>query len=319
MLSSGNRRGILPAPWAPISALVLAAGMVGGAVMAFPGSGNYTTVGIRGIRLATVVLQGRTAHVNVQVTERVGANTTVTLSTSGPLSAPASVQIAAGATNVGFDVTAGAVGSDTPASLTASAGGDSETANTTVIVTKVNNIKFGRNPVVAGDTSKSSLLLAAVAPSNTTVTLSSDNPRVHTPASANVAAGNTRSAYFSVTTDGVDTDETATISATVGANTKTATLYVKRAKITTLNVAKSVVGGNGHTFFVQVKLTGRAGPSGRAVAVVSSNTAVVPNQQVVIAPGATSGSARFTTHAVGADTDVTLTAAGIAGHVHVTP
>jgi len=289
--------------------------MVGGSVLAFQGSGNYTAVGVRGITMASVIVKGKNVHVNVQLTERVASATSVNLSTSGPLTAPASVTVAAGSTNYGFNVLAGNVASDTPASLTATAGGDSATANTTIVAQKVRAVNFGTNPVTAGGSSKGTLNLSTRAGSPTVVTLSSSNPRVHVPAAATVNTGQSRSQYFMVTTDGVDSDETSTIGGTIGITTTTSTFYVRRASVKAFQPARNVLGGR--SFRVGVKLTGKAGPSGRTVAVVSSNTSVIPNGNVVIAPGASSGVARFTTSTVGSQTAVNLTAAGIQGTVNV--
>ena len=164
--------------------------------------------------------------------------------------------------------------------------------------------------VVSGGSSVGTLTLSQAAPSGgAAVSLTSSDPSVTLPPGVTVPAG-ARTATFTMTTTGVSSQVVATITAGSGTGSKSASLTVAPAALTTLNInPSSVVGGNAATG--TVVLNGYAGPSGTVVTLSATAGATAPTT-VTIPSGQSSAS--FTLNTSGVSTQVvTKVSAALAG------
>jgi hypothetical protein len=311
------RRGLAPSFRTPLSLLLLAGGIAGGAVLAFPSSGRYVVVGIGGVRLARTIRANQSIYATVFLTSRPATNQTVTLGTGGPLTAPGTAVVLAGENKTRVLVTAGSVGVKTDAFLTASLAGTSKKAPTSITPARLTSVGFQQNPINGGAKTVGSVAVAERSASDRTIDLASDNPHVVVPPTVVVKAGQTRSEYFPITSSGVDNAESALVTASYGAVTITNTLFLSKAQVTEFISAASVRGGR--AFRVTVKLSGRAGPSGRTVQIVSDDTSAIPSTSITIAPGQNQAYLRVGTLPVASTKTVHLAASGLPATVTVNP
>ncbi len=162
--------------------------------------------------------------------------------------------------------------------------------------------------VVGGNVAAGSVTLDVAAPAaGLSVALQSSSASIASvPASILVAPGSTTGS-IPITTKGVLTSTPVTIQASVNGVSKSATISVEKAILTTLTMnPATVVGGlNGEGI---VTLNGAAPASGRTVSLFSQNTsaAQVP-VNVSIPAGARSAAFPITTHTVVNDTPLTIT------------
>ena len=167
--------------------------------------------------------------------------------------------------------------------------------------------------VVGGkSTTANTVKLTSAAPaSGATITLTSADPAVAAvPVSATVAGGSTVSAPFTITTTAVATTTHVTIKASDGTNTKSETLTVKPAALTSVKLSPASVVGGKSTTNNSVTLNGPA-PAGGAVVDLSSSdptVASVPISVTVAAGATTSPVFTITTTAVATDTPETISA-----------
>jgi hypothetical protein len=311
-----SRRGLGPSLRTPFSLLLLAAGIAGGSALAFPSSGRYVVVGIGGVRLARTIRSSQSVYATVFLTSRPATNQTVTLGTGGPLSAPGTAVVLAGENKTRVLVTAGSVGIKTDAFLTASLSGTSKKAPTSITPTRIGSIGFHQNPINGGARTTGSIAVDQPFPADRLYALSSDNPNVVVPPTVLVKAGQLRSVNFPITTSGVDNAESATITAVFGPLIQNK-LFLSKAQVTEFISASTVRGGR--AFRVTVKLSGKAGPSGRTVQIVSDDPSVIPNTSITIAPGQNQAYLRVATLPVASTTTVHLTASGLPATVTVNP
>jgi hypothetical protein len=141
--------------------------------------------------------------------------------------------------------------------------------------------------------SSGQITLSAPAPAGgTVVTLASTNPVAVMPASVTVPAGQTR-ATFPITAPAVSSLQTGTVSATAGAQSRSATLRVRPIGVLSLVLGTNPVTGP-NPVAGSVLLECAAAPGPITVQLSSSNTAVArPNvSSIVIPAGAATG--RFT-------------------------
>jgi hypothetical protein len=140
------------------------------------------------------------------------------------------------------------------------------------------------------------------------VPLSSNNPAATVPASVTVAAGAT-SASFSLGTGAVANSIAVTISASYGGATRTASLTVLPAVLSTLSLNPSTVVGGLQNSTGTVTLNGPAPAGGAQVTLSSSNPAAAAGPASVPIPaGATSATFTVNTGIVVFATNVTITA-----------
>jgi len=186
-------------------------------------------------------------------------------------------------------------------------GGSSNTLPLTVTSTAVSSLKTSVGSTTAPIAVTGTVTLTAAAPAGgLPVAISSSNSAAGVPSSVIVAAGKT-TATFTITPAAVDADTPVTITAAMGAVSKTAALTVKAAVLATLTAPASMNGGT--SAVLTVALTGNAGPSGVAVALSSSDsTAIASGTSVNVLPGAKSANLTFKPAAVTSDQTITLTA-----------
>ena len=198
---------------------------------------------------------------------------TATLSSSNPsaLSVPSTVVVPAGASQVTFTATAGAVNADTV--VTVSAGPANEPSGVKVYLITVKPSRelasVAVSPIHYGRTGTGRVELSAPAPvGGQVVALKSNRGNVTVPATVLVPEGET-GANFTVTSTGT-VATSATITATVGKVSKTATVTVVQPALASVTLTPaSVVGGNSSTF--QVTLTAAAPQGGVVVSLTASN------------------------------------------------
>lgn len=138
------------------------------------------------------------------------------------------------------------------------------------------------------------------------VTIASNNAAAKVPASTIIAAGQ-NSASFAISTDRVDTQILATISATVNGAAVTSVLTINPVSLAGFSVTPNSITG-GQPCAGTLTLSGPAGPNGVVVA-VSSNTAAanVPGK-VTIPPGQTTATFPVQTKVLSQKVEATLSA-----------
>lgn len=217
------------------------------------------------------------------------AGVSVTLSSSHPaVVVPRSVSVAAGATSATFPITTQTVTTMTEVSITATLGSSTHTTVLRVNLRAPTILSLSVNPSVAGGQTLTAVIeLDAAAPDGgVAVTLSSDNNAVRVPATATVPAGATQATVF-VPTTGVSTEVRATITATLGGESRTASVLIRVAVLRALTVQASVTGGSAANGTVQ--LDGALSPSGGAVVTLSGSNAIATVPNSVQLPSGASG------------------------------
>ena len=234
----------------------------------------------------------------------------VTLSSNNPAAqVPASVKVAAGSTTATFTVTTSPVAGDKSVTISALYNGVTQTASLTVTSPAAVLSTVSLNPVsvLGGNPSTGTVTLSAPAPTGgAAVTLSSGNAAAHVPASVTVAESAT-TATFTVTTSPVAADNPVTISALYNGVTRTTTLTVTAATLTSVSLSPaSVLGGSLSTG--TVTLSGRAPAGGAVMTLSNSNPAAQVPASVTVAASATTATFTVTTSPVAADNPVTISA-----------
>jgi hypothetical protein len=151
-------------------------------------------------------------------------------SSSGLLTTPVSVTVPAGSASTTFSATAGIINSNQAATVTVTLGGVSRSAilnlAAAAVSVSVSSLACGLTSLASGATTTCTVTLSGGAPAGgTTVTVSSDNALLTTPASVNVTAGSS-STTFTVSAGNIATNQTATVSATLSGVSKGATLQL---------------------------------------------------------------------------------------------
>lgn len=243
-------------------------------------------------------------------------------SSSAAASPPAAVTVAAGSPSAVVNIPTSAVTTNTPVTITASANGISRQAQFT-LTPQIAPASLALSPATTGSStccSSGTVTIAAAAPGDTELFLSSSNPSVATvPTAVVVPQGSTAGGFF-IQTVVVNTTTTVTISVTGAGVTKTATLTVvppgggttptatpgAGTVLSSLTLSPtSVKGGDSSTG--TARLSAPAPPGGAVVTLSSGNTAVatVPSN-VTIPAGSTSATFRVRTQRVSATISVTI-------------
>lgn len=244
-----------------------------------------------------------------------GGLTVVTSSNSPYATVPASVTIPAGATTGTFAVQTTAVSSTSVATIRANQGGSSFASPLTIQASTLGSITVSPASVLGGTSATGTVQLNQAAPAGgTTVSISSSNAAVTVPSSVTIPAGMT-SASFSVKTSSSNETITATITASLGSTTKTATLTVTSVALTGLSITPNPVAG-GSTATGVVTLNGAAPNSGIVVSLSCSGTAASVPATVTIPSGSTSARFFVSTSLVKSPKSVNITAS--AGGVTLT-
>ncbi len=232
----------------------------------------------------------------------------VNLSSSGSgAHVPATIVVPAGTNSATFYVTTSNVTSVTTPTISATQGGI--TVSQPLTIDPASSFRFTVAPasVVGGATLIGSLTLGSPAPaSGMTITLGSNRNDVKVPGSVTFTAGQT-SANFTVTTSLVGSSESATITATSGNITRSASITLNPAILSGFSLsASSVAGGNSVTG--KVTLSAPAPVGGSTVNLSISDPAGSVPVTITVPAGATSATFTVSTRVVTANVSATITA-----------
>jgi len=185
---------------------------------------------ITGVSVAPTSLTGGTPAVGTVTLDSPAAvpdGLAVSLSSSDPAATlPATVTVPVGATTATFPVTTAVVSAPITDTLTATLDGISKTTALTIQPIQATSLVLNPSAVIAGVPSVGTVTVNAPAPpGGLVVTLSQSGAAETLPATATVAPGATTATF----TIGTPTAGSATISAVVGGQTRTATLTVTSA------------------------------------------------------------------------------------------
>ncbi|HMS53943.1 MAG TPA: S8 family serine peptidase [Fimbriimonadaceae bacterium] len=184
---------------------------------------------------------------------------TVSLSdNSAAAQTPAQVVVPQGQSTVNFNIPTVGVASDTPVIVTGTMNGVADTGNMTVLRSTLDTIAITPDRVTGGFTSAGTVTMNGIAPpSGANVLLSSNNTAVATvPGSVTIAGGAT-SANFTLTAIPVTVPTTVVITATRGGVTRTKSVIVRAAVLSSVFFNPYRIAGSQST-------TGRATLSGPA-------------------------------------------------------
>lgn len=174
---------------------------------------------------------------------------------------------------------------------------------------QITSITFSTNPVLGGAKTVGTVVLSAVAPTGgLTVTLSSGNAAAIVPASVTVAAGK-RQGPFTITAAPVTATQVAAIKGTdPGGISVTAnlTVGVQPVRLIKLSVAPASVAVPDPSVGT-VTLSAAAPDAGVTIKLTSADPAATIPASVVVPSGATTATFPIATHAVAANTTVSLT------------
>ena len=231
---------------------------------------------------------------------------------NAPVSVPASVTIAQGATSATFSVIAGTVTTSTSVTLSASYSGVTSTFALTVnpVAASLSSLSVSPSTIVGGQSGTGTVKLTAAAPAGgAVVSLSSPSAAASVPATVTVPQGSTL-VTFSVTAGTVTASTSITLTASYSgvAATFGVTVNPGAAVLTSISVSPSTI-VSGQSGTGTVTITSAAPSGGALVSLSSSNSsaASVP-ASVTVAQGAISATFSVTTGIVNAATSVTLTA-----------
>jgi trimeric autotransporter adhesin len=165
-----------------------------------------------------------TCTVTLTKTAPGGGVTILVSTTNGLLSAPSSAFIAAGSSSAAFTLQAGSFTANQSGSVTASYNASSQSVTVPLIAALViTSLTCNPSGAMFGTTPMCTATLSRPASTDTTVTLSSASQLITVPANIVITAGNVAGA-FPVIIGSISTDTTASIAATLGTSSQTATL-----------------------------------------------------------------------------------------------
>lgn len=253
------------------------------------------------------VVGGKSSGGNVALTAAATASDSVALSSSSTDVTPAaSVTIAKGHHDTDFAFTTNAVTSEEPVTLTATLGTSTATGTLNLLPAgpSLVGLSLYSNSVVGGQNDWGRATLSGRAENSVTVALSSSSSAASVPASVTISGEDGRT--FEITTTGVDTSTTATITATLGSASFSQTLTVGPASLREFNATKTVRSGSSGTATIHLK--GQAGPSGVSVSLSSNNTDLTIASAGVVAAGSDSVQVPFRVSSTAPAEEIVLTA-----------
>jgi hypothetical protein len=258
-----------------------------------------------------VVYSGATAQVTISLNlPAPTGGLPLSLSSSNPavIAVPATVTVPAGATSVVLNIPAGAVSTETSATVTASTdSGQFVAGSVAVIVPGPKTMTVNPSIVIGGNSAVGTVNLAAKAPAGgVTVNLTSLDASATVPATVTVPAGSLATT-FPITTTKVLSDRAALISAEADGQVAIAALSIRRVTLSTLVVTPTLL-LSGRTATGTVTLGTAAPAGGITVALSSTNSAVSVPASVDIAEGTTSATFTATAGTVTTDTLATVRA-----------
>jgi trimeric autotransporter adhesin len=283
-----------------------------------PATLHVTSLGVS----ANPVLAGNstTGQVSLDAPAAAGGQQVDLQSDTARVSVPAFVVVAPGATNASFPVDTTS-GTPVTATLTGAIGPSNATTQLSVVDTaSVSSVKLERQCFTFGPFSSNRVSLDVPAPSDTAVTLVSDDTSALTVPSSVVVPSGSSSAFFSA--NAIGASPSVTVTASLGASQKTDSASVSATDPATQAAGLSVdpdtvVPGEGSTG--TVTLDCEAPPGGTTVTLASDSGVGVP-ASVNVPAGELSVDFNITTGAGLADGqyDVSATAGGNTVHATVT-
>jgi hypothetical protein len=238
-----------------------------------------------------------------------GFSVLISTSPTNPVSTPGNVLIPAGQTSTTFTVNSSPVSSQVVATIGAYNLNYVKLATLTVNPPVLSTISLKPGSVVGGNTATGTVTLNGPAPNTgVTVNLLSSSPYASVPNAVSIGGGLT-SATFTVSTTGVSSATTASISAATGGTTGKVPLTITPASLTSVTVnPTAVVGGSESTG--TVTLSGYAPTGGFTVALKALKpvAGVSFPDSVTIAAGSNSASFQVATKPVSTQESVTIVA-----------
>lgn len=281
-------------------------------VQVTPGSAEPDPISVSSLSLSPSSVtggQGATGTVTLDAAAGSGGIAVQLTTSSAAATAPASVVVPAGSTSATFAVSTAPVAGSTPVTVTASGGSASRTATLTVNAPRASRLTLASSSLASGSATTGTVTLTGAAPAQGALVAlsSSSTSAVTVPASVLVPAGAT-TATFPVTAALVTSTRSATVTATCGGASATASLSVQPITAASLSLSPtSVKGGSGSV--ATVWLSGPAPAGGIVVTLSSSNTsaATVPSS-VTVPVGSSSATATVSTRTVTSTKKVSISA-----------
>ncbi len=236
-----------------------------------------------------------------------GAVVTLASSDAAAATVPPTVTIAAGASSANFTIATSSVAVQEQVTISASYNGSVKTAPLTVVPNVLTGVRILPASVTGGTHAQGTATLGGPAPgAGAVVLLGSYSTAASVVPSVTIAAGAT-SATFTIATYAVATSTQATISASYGGSTQTATLTVLPPALTGVSFSPAAVSG-GAAAHGAVTLSGPA-PAGGGIVLLSSDSAAAPVPASVTVPaGAASAAFLIVTQKVTATVHATISA-----------
>ncbi len=253
-----------------------------------------------------------TCTVTINQTAPSGGSRVTLASNNTSLTVPASVTVAAGATTATFSATAAAsIASNQTATVTATLGVSSQTATISLVApVLISGVSCSPSSLGQSAVSTCTVTLTQTAPAGgSSVTLASGNASLTVPASVTVASGATTATFSATAAASIASNQSATVTATLGASSQTATI----ALLTGLQISGVVCNptslSQSAVATCTVTLTQSAPGGGSSVALGSNNTSLSVPASVTVAAGATTATFSATAAAsIASNQNATVTA-----------
>lgn len=227
---------------------------------------------------------------------------------SSQLNPPSQITVPQNARYLYFTFGSNAVGADSPVTVTVTAlDGSHYSTNFTLHEASPARELLPSPTVIGGANTVAYVYLNGAAGSGGDVvdTSSGNTAAAITVTPCTVPAGKTGGSFV-IHTLGVAASCTASINATIGSTTATATLTVNPAALTGLTANATSISG-GRNVYITVQLNGAAPPAGATVSMQTNNAALTPPATVQIPAGSHSALIRLTAGHVTGTAPVTLT------------
>ena len=253
-----------------------------------------------------------TCTVTLTQTAPAGGSAVTLGSNNASLTVPASVTVASGATTATFSATAAAsIASNQSATVTATLGSSSQTATISLLApVLVSTLACSPTSLGQNAVSTCTVTLTQTAPAGgSAVTLASNNASLTVPASVTVASGATTAAFSATAAASIASNQTATVTATLGSSSQTATISLL-APVLVSGVACSPTSlGQSAVSTCTVTLAQTAPAGGSAVTLASNNASLTVPASVTVAAGATTATFNATAAAsIASNQSATVTA-----------
>ena len=251
-----------------------------------------------------------TCTVALNLAAPAGGATISLASNSSLLTTPGSVVMAPGSSSATFNATAGAVGSNQAASVTATLSGVSKSVAISLVAPAVlSSLACSPTSLSTGGASSCLVTLSMAAPAGGTVIALSDNSTLlTTPAAVTVGAGSS-TVTFSVTAGTIGSSQSVTVSATLNGISRTAVLNLTPPATLSALACSPTSLNSGATSVCTVTLTSAAAKGGVTVSLSDNSSSLTTPSSVAIAAGSTSAKFSVTAgRSIRRSTNATLTA-----------